>query len=268
MESKKLELIVGTFVFFGFIILFVLIFFVSGVFFFKQGYHINVQFNNVIGIANGAPVKISGVQVGQVDQMSVRYNKETGKPEVVLKCFLDNGVQVRERSKIHQRGTFALSEPNINIESTGSDEGAILKDGDTIVGVDPVRPEELLERGKEISFKLEELITNANNIITDPTLKEQVKSAVKDFSELMANLNDIFSTSKMDIKGMTKNMNESFEKINVVFEDVKQGKGSLGKFVTDETLYNESVEFIRELKANPWKLLARTDGKGKFLGIF
>ncbi|MBI4972018.1 MAG: MCE family protein [Candidatus Omnitrophica bacterium] len=268
MESKKLELVVGTFVFFGFIILFVLIFFVSGVFFFKQGYHINVVFNSVIGIASGAPVKIAGVQVGQVDQLSVRYNKETGKPEVVLKCFLDSGVQVHEHSPIYLRGTFALSEPHVNIESTGNNEGPLLKEGDTILGTDPVRPEELLERGKEISYKLEDLIVNANKIITDPTLKEQVKSAIKDFSELMASLNDIFSTSKMDIKGMTKNMNESFAKMNVVLQDVSEGKGTIGKFVKDDTLYTESVEFVRDLRAHPWRLLARDDKKGKFLGVF
>lgn len=269
MESKRLELVVGTFVFFGFIILFILIFFVSGVFFFKRGYHINVQFTEVVGIATGAPVKIAGVQVGQVEQMSVRYDPVTGKPQVLLKCFLDQGVQVHEHSKIYQRGTFALSEPNINIESTGSEEGPLLKDGDTIVGIDPVRTEELVERGKEISYKLEELIVNANNIITDPKFKESVKSSIKNFSEVMVSMNEIMTRSKLDIIGMTKNMNESFDKMNLVLTDVNQGKGSAGKFLKDDTLYNESVDFVRDLKAHPWRLLARDDKKGgKFLGLF
>lgn len=269
MDSKKLELIVGTFVFFGFIILFVLIFFVSGIFFFKPGYHLYIKFTSVIGIASGAPVKLSGVQIGKVDEVSIRYNSETGKPDVVLNCFLDKGVQVHEKSKIYQRGTFALSEPHINIESTGNDEGSILKDGDAIVGIDPVRSEELIERGKEISYKLEELIVNANKIITDPKVKEQLGNAIKDFSELMKVLNEIFSTSKVDIMGMTKNMNQSFEKMNLVLDDVQQGKGTAGKLIKDDTLYNESVSFVQDLKARPWRLLQRDDGKhGKFLGIF
>jgi len=269
MENKRLELVVGTFVFFGFIILFILIFFVSGVFFFKRGYHLNVQFNQVIGIATGAPVKISGVQVGQVDQMIVRYASESGKPEVVLRCFLDQGVQVHERSKIYQRGTFALSEPHINIESTGNSEGPLLKDGDTVIGIDPVRTEELVERGKEISIKLEELIVNANKIITDPNVKDSLKTAIKNFSEVMAGMNDIVSKSKDDIVGMTKNMNQSFDKMNKVLDDVNQGKGSLGKFFKDDTLYDESVNFVQDLKARPWRLLQRDDKKGgKFFGIF
>ncbi len=269
METKRLELIVGTFVFFGFIILFILIFFVSGVFFFKKGYHLNVQFSNVLGIASGAPVKMVGVQVGQVERVSIRYNSETGKPEVLLFCFIDKGVRVHADSKIYQRGTFALSEPHINIETSSNDEGPLLKEGDTIIGQDPVRTEELIERAKTISFKIEDLVDNANKIITDPNVKDSLKKAVRDFSELMKVLNEIFSTSKGDIIGMTKNMNESFQKMNTVLEDVKDGKGSVGKFINDDTLYNESVSFVQDLKARPWRLLQKDEGKkGKFLFFF
>ncbi len=270
MESKKLELVVGTFVLFGFIILFILIFFVSGVFFFKQGYHLDIIFNNVIGIASGSPVKLSGVQVGQVDQVSVIYSKETGKPEVVLRCFLNDGAQVHEKSKIYLRGTFALSEPHINIESLGDVDGPLLKDGDTIHGIDPVRSEELIERGKEISYKLEDLIVNANNIITDPNVKDSIKTAIHNFSTLMADLNDIFAQSKPDIINMTKNMNSSFSKMNSVLTEVREGKGSLGKLVYDDALYDDAVSFVQDLKARPWRLLKRDDekGGGKLFGIF
>ncbi|MBI4398380.1 MAG: MCE family protein [Candidatus Omnitrophica bacterium] len=265
MDSKRLELVVGTFVFLGFVILFILIFFVSGVFFFKKGYHLNVQFASVSGIASGAPVKMVGVQVGQVDRVGIRYNGETGKPEVLLDCFLNQGVRVHQNSKIYQRGTFALSEPHINIETSANDEGPILGNGDTIIGLEPVRTEELIERAKTISYKIEDLVDNANKIITDPNVKDSLKQAIKDFSELMKVLNEVFAASKGDIMSMTKNMNQTFQKMNHVLDEVKEGKGSIGKFINDDTLYEESVSFVRDLKARPWRLLKKDDEKKGFL---
>lgn len=268
MEKRNLELVVGTFVFFGFVILFILIFFVSGVFLFKQGYHVNIQFKSVIGIASGAPVKLAGVQVGQVEEVKIRYNSVTGMPEVVLQCFVDKEVQIRERSKVYLRGTFALSEPHVNIETASFDEGNLLKDGDTIVGIDPVRSEELIERGKEISYKLEELVVNANAIITDPKLKESVKKAATDFADLIAVLKEIFTSSEKDIKGVTRNMNTTFERMNSLLVELEQGKGSAGKFLKESTLYDEAVEFIRDLKARPWRLLQKEGEKKKSFVLF
>ncbi|WP_233356840.1 hypothetical protein, partial [Vibrio cholerae] len=63
--------------------------------------------------------------------------------------------------------------------------------------------------------------------------------------------------------------NSTAEKLDLILEDARAGKGTLGKFVTDETLYNnlnqtasninqfssESTKLIYDFRQNPKKYL-------------
>lgn len=53
------------------------------------------------------------------------------------------------------------------------------------------------------------------------------------------------------------------ESINDVMEDIKQGKGTLGRLMTDDKLYNDIDEMILDIKKNPWKLLHKPREKRK-----
>ena len=53
------------------------------------------------------------------------------------------------------------------------------------------------------------------------------------------------------------------ESINDVMEDIKQGKGTLGRLMTDDKLYNDIDEMILDIKKHPWKLLHKPREKRK-----
>ncbi len=48
------------------------------------------------------------------------------------------------------------------------------------------------------------------------------------------------------------------DQISSVVMDVKAGKGTVGKLITDDELYNQATDMIKDLRANPWKLLFRS----------
>jgi len=44
---------------------------------------------------------------------------------------------------------------------------------------------------------------------------------------------------------------------SVVMDRLKEGEGTIGKLLTDETIYNNLEEFTSDIKKHPWKLLKR-----------
>ena len=64
--KTKLELRLGIFVFIGLVIFTVFILTVGGIRTWASGYHVDFVFNFINGVRRGAPVRFSGVDVGEV----------------------------------------------------------------------------------------------------------------------------------------------------------------------------------------------------------
>ena len=71
MNKPRFEVAVGFFVFTGFVILAMIVFFVSGVYMFRPGYHLSARFDYVGIINRGAPIRFSGMRVGEVTVAAV-----------------------------------------------------------------------------------------------------------------------------------------------------------------------------------------------------
>jgi phospholipid/cholesterol/gamma-HCH transport system substrate-binding protein len=59
------------------------------------------------------------------------------------------------------------------------------------------------------------------------------------------------------IKDASEKMSTTFDNLNKILVDLKSGKGSAGKFLYSEELYNEVLNFVKDIKENPWKLFFR-----------
>ena len=68
------EIKVGVIFFVGVLILFVMTVIVTGFSFFEQGYTFPVYFKNIAGLEEGSRVLFSGVNVGTVDQITIKGN--------------------------------------------------------------------------------------------------------------------------------------------------------------------------------------------------
>jgi len=78
---------------------------------------------------------------------------------------------------------------------------------------------------------------------------------------------ELFDEIKKEIyflQEATVEIKETAEKFNIVcssadklISSVKDGKGSVGKFISSDELYNEVLDFIKDIKTHPWKLFIR-----------
>lgn len=109
MKKTRTEVLVGTFVVFGFILLSLVVFFVSGVYLVRPGYRVNVVFGYVSILDRGAPVRMAGVRIGEVNRVNFVEDKQTGQTRVQVQLFIAKGFEIRENYTFSVRGTHVLS---------------------------------------------------------------------------------------------------------------------------------------------------------------
>lgn len=228
MKKTRTEVLVGAFVIFGFVILSLVVFFVSGVYLVRPGYKVNVIFKYVSILDRGAPVRMAGVRIGEISRVNLVEDKATGRTQVNVQLFVAKGFEIRENYLFNVRGTHVLSEPHIEITPQPGN-ASILKDGDTVQGRDPVPLEVLINRADQIA----------------------------------AHLEAVLGGTEKDAASTLKHLNASTESLERILARIEKGEGTLGQLVSQGELYEEIRDFVKELKAHPWRLLKKDEEKKK-----
>ncbi len=266
-REKHDEVAVGAFVTIGFILLTIGVFFISGVYLFRSGYSLHVMYEYVSILDKGAPVRMAGVRVGEVSQVTLVHDPQHGKTRVEVKLFIEKGVKIGENYTFAIRGTHILSEPHIEI-SPQPGTAPLLKSGAVVEGMNPIPLEALIERANNIASSLDRVMTNLSSAVEDKETSQSIKEIVNNLASLTHSLNLMLSGREEDMKATFVNMRSSTEALSKVLEHMEQGQGTVGKLLMEDELYVEMRDLVREIKTHPWRLLKKDKGRGKFLGIF
>lgn len=258
MNKPRFDVAVGFFVVVGFVILSLIVFFVSGIYFFRPGYHLTAHFDYVGVINKGAPVRFSGVRVGEVSSVRILNPKnEQEKAKVEVTFFVEKRVEVREKYEVSIQGTHIMSEPHVAINPV-PEGGRILKDGDIIPnGISPTSVDELIHRGKAIATRLDQLLENVGGAFENPEMRGKLRDSLNNMNELLASMNRITSGQEKEFRSMVVNLNNATEGMNTLLERVNKAEGTLGKLIAEDEIYNDLRDFTSDIKKHPWKLLKK-----------
>jgi phospholipid/cholesterol/gamma-HCH transport system substrate-binding protein len=205
------EIKVGIFVFIGLLALFYLTFeLAEEAFTPKDSYHIYAVFENVSGLTKGANIEMAGVKIGRVGNIGLTPD---GKAKVELLIYKQYKIPEDAEAVIKTYGV--LGDKFVEIKAGRSKN--YLKPG--AVMVKTYSPASL----EDILAKIEPALEGLNEIFG-------TKEGKTNFKEFIANI---------------KETSENFKKITT---DIKKGKGTLGKLLIDEGLYNELVVVVENLK--------------------
>ena len=230
--ERNLEFKVGMFIFIGLIVLTGFVFLISDFSFFKPGWHLKVVFGFANGVKLSAPVRFAGIDAGKVQDIKVFYDPKTKKTVVELLVWLNGDTRIPVDSKAWVNTLGILGEKYIEI-IPGTNYTEFLKEGDILIGEDPVSMQEITKMGREIALKLEDSIDNVNEVIKDETTKE-------DFKEVIHNLKYLTSSAK------------------AVMQEVEKGQGTIGRLIYDEKIADDLESLVEDLKKHPWKLLHKS----------
>jgi len=266
---------VGIFLLLGFVTLGAFIFSKGILTLRKEGYEIKVAFSFVSGLEPGAPVRVSGVRVGEVRGIEVIYKE---KPKVIVTLWLNEKVKLRRGSQILIRSIGLVGDRYIEIMPTSFTDTPLIGDKDFVQGIDPIPMERLVNLGEDMIRDVSQVLSAANEILSDKEMKISLNKIFKDFltltkggNELISKINNLVSktedsiiafrnvleTNKKNLettitnsKQIAINLKNSTEKINKFLEIADKGKSTFGKLAKDQKLYSDLRSLLAEIETS------------------
>jgi phospholipid/cholesterol/gamma-HCH transport system substrate-binding protein len=164
-NTKSLEFKVGIFVFIGIMILSWFIFRIGDVKLTTSGYHLRVLFGFANGIKIGAPVRVAGVDKGEVKEIKLTHSAD-GKPTVFIRIWLEGDTQIPVDSRAWVNTLGLLGEKYLEI-IPGKDYNKILVADGLLVGEDPTSVQEVTDLAKDIALQVKDTLSTLNSVLTD-----------------------------------------------------------------------------------------------------
>jgi phospholipid/cholesterol/gamma-HCH transport system substrate-binding protein len=242
-----------------------------------------VEYDNVEGLAPSASVTINGLIVGKVTKISL--NKETGKLMVQLQLKTDFPISKTSTAVIYKPGF--IDGKQIAIHPNLADKSECT-DGQILIGKSELDLTEALKQQlvplqakfEKVMLNVDKLLTGVNNVL-DTKGQKDLKTSLAELSQTMeqfhkasSSINTILDDNKTQINGVVTNMNKvsanfskisdslnkadlgktaknlqiTLEKVDKMMADLQAGKGSMGKLLKDEELYNNLEKTSKELE--------------------
>ena len=239
---------------------------------------VKAYFDNAEGLRIGAPVRLNGVDIGNVTKISIvtSRDKQLTPVEVTMKISTKYHDSLRRDSQASLETAGVLGETFLDIESSQA-LGPLIQDGNTLpTQVHPdfnqvVRASQstlqnmdaLLKRADRILAFAESGKGSLGKLIYDPTLYNRFSLTVADFQKIVEQIGNGEGSL-----GRLISRNDAYDKfiatldkMNGIVDEMQQGKGTAGKFLKDPSLYNNANDTIANLKKITDDINA---GKGTF----
>lgn len=225
--KRQIELYIGAFVFVGLILLGTMIVSFRNQKYLGDQYNVYAVFNFISGVVEGAPVRYAGVDIGQVQKISLFEDSEE-RTKVRLSLGVKEGVNIKKDSQAVVNSLGIIGEKYIEIFPGGPDAG-VLNPNDEIVGIDPIALENVMAKAQSVLKELESALASVNHVLTADT-KQEIK-------ELISN----FKNAGGDIGRLSEKVEAAVDKINT-------GQGTIGQLIYAQTLHDELLALIEGLR--------------------
>ncbi len=185
-EGKNFELKVGVFVFIGIIMLFIIVFSIGKIYLFQPGYRMRVLFNFAGGISDAAPVRLAGVDVGEVDNIKIFYDEEMLRTRVEVIAWIKKNVKIEKDAVVRVNTLGMLGEKYLEI-IPGTRDAGFVDEGGILIGEDPIMMDQLAEDLKDIADSAGVVMTRLDRgegtigkLLAEDTIYVELEAFVKD----------------------------------------------------------------------------------------
>lgn len=250
---------------------------------FKSSKTFYVVYDNVDGLLPNAMVTLNGLSVGSVESIQFLNNK--GQLLVTLIVETDFPISKKSIAQIYEPGLIAGKQ--IAIVPDFDDKNMVIS-GDTLKSnVVPSLVDNFQKELMPLKQKLESAITSADsliknfNTVLNDKNKAEINKSLQNLSQTLANVNSmaksadgLITGNKPKLDNAIKNLDvtvSNFSKISdtlvkanlgktvealnqtlastkAIMADLEKGKGTAGKLLKDEAMYNNLAQASKELE--------------------
>ena len=240
-------------------------------------------YDNVAGLVVSAPVTINGLNIGKVNSIEMLPD---GKMKVEF-VIINESIQIAKSSIAQIMDSGLIGGREIAILNNFSDKN-YTESGDTLKTSNKLGlTAELANQIGPVKDKVEILLENANKLMNnlnatlDATTQQKLKSSIAslevtmaEFSQTSKSINGILaenksklnttltnfektsgnlnamssSLEKADLGATVKKLEATLTSVNGMMANLEQGKGSMGKLLSDDAMYNNLTKTSKELE--------------------
>ena len=217
--KNTLETRLGLFFALALIVAFIIMEVVGGFEIFRGGIRVRAQFNTVQELKEGDLVKMAGVEIGRVEKIALL----DGKVEVTMK-IRSRKAAVKTDSKAVIKFAGLLGQ-NFGSVDFGSPDAQRLEDDQLIATVE--QPD------------LNAIMTKLDNVASG--VENLTKSLSGDsIQNLLGPFTDFLKENSPRLTAILGNM-------QAISSQISEGKGTIGKLISDETLYSVALAAVTNL---------------------
>lgn len=249
--------------------------------FFENKVAFKIHFSRTIGLREGAPISLTGVRVGSVDNLTFPQNVQENYIVVQIKVVGDVAPRIRKDTIARIRTQGVLGDKFIEL-SGGITESDPLPPGSLISSVDPLDYEALLGESGDVVQNLTEAVTSLKTILKSVEegkglLGQLASDQGGKWAETANNIRSASSSMKNILRSVEKGegvlgqLVQNKEAGQAVMEDLKvglhqlrmateslqktaqkieQGEGTLGTLIQDPNAGKEILASLRRSTAN------------------
>ncbi|MBK7866239.1 MAG: MCE family protein [Ignavibacteriales bacterium] len=256
MAEQHKFLRLGIFVSIGMILLLIGIFYVgSKQSLFTPTFKVKAYFTNIEGLRKGAPVRMSGINVGAVSEIFLAPDT-TGKVLVIMDLEKDVQRFIRKNTEAYVETEGLVGNKVVNLQK-GTVDQPVVEEGGTIIGMNPLglaailgEITEILGSTKSMSSDLAGIVSKINSgegtigkLLNDDRLYENtnmilltanrgLEAAVSKYdtlATLVADLGKNINSVVKNADNVMYTMDTLMSHVDGVVKDVRSGKGIVGK---------------------------------------
>lgn len=251
----------------------------------QSGYMLRVYFGFLNDLRKGAPVKIAGgITIGQVQDI-----KQSGE-KTQVDIWIDKKFKLIKKTKFAIFTTGIIGEKYINVFVPPSyDVEEFFENGDMVYGIDPPSFDQMMLTfqgflDKEGSQILAEIFQNSNRFVDNlnkitaenrgdirtsvvmlkgmiGTLTVKSQLLMDQLNQLTRNMAELSEKNKQDVSIALRQISETTSSLNKIIYRIESGRGTLGKLISDEEVYNNlrdasiyAKDLFYKLNQDPSKL--------------
>ena len=241
-----------------------------------------VIYENVAGLAPSAPVTLNGLTIGKVNAINIQTD---GKLLVELTITTDFPISKSSIAEIYDSGLVGGRQIAIkrNLEDKNYTVSGDYLQASSKLGLTDALAQQL----EPLQSKLQQVLDNADllftnvNDVLDTNTKQNLKGSISElnktlseFSVASKSINELIddnksklnstltnfdktsgnlakmsdSLAKANLGQTVKNLEKTLVNVDKLMADIEKGKGTVGKLMKDETMYNNFTKTSKELE--------------------
>jgi len=217
--KNTLETRLGVFFALALIVAVIVLEMVGAADFFKKGYIINSSFKNAKELKKGDPVKMAGVEIGRVE------NIRLADSQARVSMKIEGKYALKTDSKASILFSGVMGQNFVSIEG-GTPGAPRIEPSGFIEAASRPDLNEIMERLQNVASGVEGLTKSFSS---------------ENLSTLIGPMNDFLRQNSTNLTAILSNA------ANVSFQ-ISQGKGSIGRVIYEDTLYNSLMATVSSLQ--------------------